>query len=294
MIDINKSINFLKKNLSKVVIAITVLLFIFIAYFGAKLTWLMLEPKPTFSSWKAPAANQKNNGNVAVDFSNFYWFGKPNAQQVVPRQEEITDAPKTTLNMTLTGVVANNDINHSMAIIEYQSNQETYFINQKIKSTRAVVAKIHSDRVILKNNGKYETLMLDGFDYSKNSQIKASPKPKPKKSTKKTFTNQRKKQLVQTRKEILNDPGKIIDYIAITPVNSNGKIKGYRLNAGKKPELFRESGLKPRDLAIAINGYDLTDTLQSLTVMSELKDMKNIMITVERDGQLTDIEFALP
>jgi len=293
MIDINKSINFLMDNLSKIVIIITVLLFIFIAFFSAKLTWLIVEPEADISSWKLPTASRQQNSNVAVDFSNFYWFGKPNAQQkTAPIQEDITDAPKTKLNMTLTGVVANNDINNSMAIIEYQSNQETYFINQKIKSTRAVVAKIHSDRVILKNNGKFETLMLDGFDYSKNSQINARPVTKS--NTSKKLSNQRKKQLRETRKEILNDPGKISDYIAITPVNQNGKIKGYRLNAGKKPELFRESGLKSRDLAIAINGYDLTDTLQSLTVMSELKDMKNIMITVERDGQLTDIEFALP
>jgi len=293
MIDINKSINFLMGNLSKIVIIITVLLFIIIAFFSAKLTWLIFEPEVAVSSWKATSGSQQKNTNVTVDYSNFYWFGKPNAQpQTALIQEDITDAPKTKLKMTLTGVVANNNVNNSMAIIEYQSNQETYFINQKIKSTRAVVAKIHSDRVILKNNGRYETLMLDGFDYSKNSQIKATPVSQ--KNTKNRFSNQRKKQLTETRKEILSDPGKIIDYIAITPVNKDGKIKGYRLNAGKKPELYRESGLKPRDLAIAINGFDLTDTLQSLTVMSELKDMKNIMITVERDGQLTDIEFALP
>lgn len=293
MIDINKIIIFLKKNLSRVIIAITVFLFIFITYFSAKLTWLLFEPEVVVSSWKTPIANQKKGDSAVVDFSDFHWFGKANVQQeIAPIQEDITDAPKTKLNMTLTGVVANNNVNHSMAIIEYQSNQETYFINQKIKSTRAVVAKIHSDRVILKNNGKYETLMLDGFDYSKNSQINV--KSVSKSNTKKNLSSKRNKELVKTRKEILSDPGKIVDYIAITPVNRNGKIKGYRLNAGKKPELFRESGLKPRDLAVAINGYDLTDTLQSLTVMSELKDMKNIMITVERDGQLTDIEFALP
>jgi len=293
MIDINKIIIFLKKNLSRVIIAITVFLFIFITYFSAKLTWLLFEPEVVVSSWKTPIANQKKGDSAVVDFSDFHWFGKANVQQeTAPIQEDITDAPKTKLNMTLTGVVANNNVNHSMAIIEYQSNQETYFINQKIKSTRAVVAKIHSDRVILKNNGKYETLMLDGFDYSKNSQINV--KSVSKSNTKKNLSSKRNKELVKTRKEILSDPGKIVDYIAITPVNRNGKIKGYRLNAGKKPELFRESGLKPRDLAVAINGYDLTDTLQSLTVMSELKDMKNIMITVERDGQLTDIEFALP
>jgi general secretion pathway protein C len=153
------------------------------------------------------------------------------------------------------------------------------------------VAEIHNDRVILKNNGKYETLMLDGFDYAKRHQTQntttvAANSYGPAKTLNKEFS--------KTRAEILKDPGKIVDYISITPVSSKGKVSGYRLNPGRRPELFKHSGLKPRDLAIAINGYDLTEPSQSLRVMSELKNMKHIMITVERDGQLTDIEFALP
>jgi general secretion pathway protein C len=193
--------------------------------------------------------------------------------------------------MTLTGVVANSDVTKSMAIIEYQSAQNTYFIYQQIKPTRASVAEIHSDRVILKNNGNYETLMLDGFDYTKRHKIQKATTVITKSYGPAQKLN---KQFSKTRAEILKNPGKIVDYISITPVSRKGKVSGYRLNPGRRPELFTQYGLKPRDLAIAINGYDLTDPSQSQREKSELKNMKNIMITVERDGQLTDIEFALP
>ena len=32
--------------------------------------------------------------NSAVNFSNFHWFGQPNAKPVEVEQQEITDAPK--------------------------------------------------------------------------------------------------------------------------------------------------------------------------------------------------------
>lgn len=288
---INKFIVFWTKNLAKIVVSITAVLSILVIFYLAQLSWLLLTPKPQTQPWKTPSTKQQGVNAPTVNFSNFFWFGKPNAKAEQPAQQtEITDAPKTSLNMTLTGVVANDDVNRSMAIIEYQSKQDTYLINQKITSSRASIAEIHHDRVILKNNGKHETLMLDGFDYTKKHRSSASQQQEVIRGPSK----QANAQFAKTRAEILKDPGKIIDYISITPVSKKGKVSGYRLNPGRRPELFKQSGLKARDLAIAINGYDLTDTSQSIRVMSELKNMKNIMITVERDGQLTDIEFALP
>lgn len=290
MVILNKIVVFSTKNLSKIVALVTAILLICVVYYGAKLTWLVLTPEDQAKPWLPPQIQNQSSQNSSVDFSNFHWFGQPNAKPVeVVQQSEVTDAPKTSLNMTLTGVVAHQDVHRSMAIIEYQSKQDTYVINQKIKSSRVSIAEIHSDRVILKNNGKYETLMLDGFDYTKrhrDARAQSTRVDSPGQKLNKKFS--------KTRAEILKDPGKLVDYIAISPVKNKGKLSGYRLNPGRNPELFRESGLKPRDLAIAINGYDLTDPSQSIRVMSELGNMKNIMITVERDGQLTDIEFALP
>lgn len=290
MLIINKFIAYSTKNLSKIVALITSILVILAIYYAAKLTWLVVTPTFQPEQWTPPSVAASNAKNSSVNFSNFHWFGQPNAEPVEVEQQEITDAPKTSLNMTLTGVVAHTDVKRSMAIIEYQSKQDTYVINQKVKSSRASIAEIHSDRVILKNNGRYETLMLDGFDYTKNT----TPNRAAQKAALKNSRNKLGKRFSKTRQEILDDPGKIMDYISISPVSTQGKVQGYRLSPGRRPELFQASGLKPRDLAVAINGYDLSDPSQSIRVMSELRNMNNIMITVERDGQLTDIEFALP
>ncbi len=45
---------------------------------------------------------------------------------------------------------------------------------------------------------------------------------------------------------ITGDPGKITDYLRITPKMQNGETVGYLLMPGKNPEFFKASGLKSR------------------------------------------------
>lgn len=273
----------------KIALIVTIFFGIFILYLLARITWGFLTPKLELPQWQPSNVAQTQQAPQQVNFSNYHWFGRAGQQPIIEKKrEQVSDAPKTRLNLVLTGVVANDDPKRSMAIIEYQSKQDTYIIDQKISTTRASIVEIHHDRVILSNNGKHETLMLDGFDYTKKvartSATAGGNQSGPKLTT----------SLAQTRQEILANPKRIIDHISITPVKIEGKLKGYRLNAGRDPKLFHQSGLKPNDLAVAINSYDLTDISQSMAVLAELKTMSNIMISVERDGQLIDIQFALP
>lgn len=276
-------------NNRKVATIVTIVFAIFILYLLARITWHFFTPMLELTPWQAPSATATQQTTQKINFSDYHWFGRAGEKPIIEqKKEQISDAPKTRLNLVLTGVVAHDDPARSMAIIEYQSKQDTYIIDQKIASTRASITEIHHDRVILNNGGKHETLMLDGFDYTKGSNS-PSVKERFNQSAPNNTSN-----LAKTRKDILANPKRIIDHISITPVKIKGKLKGYRLNAGRDPKLFLQSGLKPNDLAVAINGYDLTDIAQSMAVITELKTMNNIMISVERDGQLTDIQFALP
>ena len=276
-------------NIVLITKAIIFLLIIIVRYQFAKINWLIVDPVTVVpSSWQLPRPNDSNNQSASIDFSGYQWFGQFNAEANQPKAEpkQVTDAPETRLKLTLSGLVASSVPENSMAIVEYQGKQATYVIDEKITGTQAVIHEIHPDRLILKNRGKYETLMLDGFDY--NEQPTAS-NPK--------INNNRNglsKDLAQTRDEILKNPGKITDYISITPVRGDkNKLKGYRLNPGRDSSLFRQSGLKQNDLAVAFNGFDLTDFSASLKVMIELKSMTDISISVERDGQIVDIQFAI-
>ena len=287
-------------------------LLLVVLYQSALISWqLILPEQQAVSRWQPPAVNQSaNNRRTNSDLGNWAGpFGKAEAvtaREVEP-EPEVTEAPETSLNVVLAGVVASSDQQGSSAVIEAQGKQETYGIGDKIKSTTAVLAEVHGDRVLLRYRGRLETLMLDGFDYQEATPRRASPqrsvrnaRSKPAApATEKRRVDKRKslavrKQLSETREAILEDPGKITDYIRISPVRKQDQLTGYRLNPGKDRKLFSESGLKANDLAVSLNGYDLTDLGQSMEAMAELATMTDVAITVDRDGQLVEILFNLP
>ncbi|MGL4939335.1 type II secretion system protein GspC, partial [Shewanella sp.] len=177
----------------------------------------------------------------------------------------------------------------------------TYSLGDKIKGTSAALKEVYADRIIITNAGRYETLMLDGLVYT--SQSPANQQLQQAKTNKAgsavSRVDQRKnaeisQELAQSRTELLADPSKITDYIAISPVRQGDSVVGYRLNQGKDANLFKQAGLKANDLAKSINGYDLTVMSQALEMMSQLPELTEVSIMVEREGQLVEIMFSLP
>ena len=52
-------------------------------------------------------------------------------------------------------------------------------------------------------------------------------------------------------------------------------------------------GLKNNDLAVSINGYQLTDLKQAMSAINELRNSTDATITIERDGEQIDVQFSL-
>ena len=64
---------------------------------------------------------------------------------------------------------------------------------------------------------------------------------------------------------------------------------GYRVSPGANRALFDSFGLKDQDIAVALNGLDLTDDKQALQVMQQLATLPSITLTVQRAGMRYDI-----
>ena len=120
------------------------------------------------------ANTQSSQTSSKVDLSSLlglHLFGEEGKVEA-PKPKVVVNqnAPKTRLNVTLTGLVADSSdpisSTTSVAIIESKGGQNTYGIEDKISGTRASIYQIFVDRVILLVSGRYETLMLDGIEYS--------------------------------------------------------------------------------------------------------------------------------
>ncbi|MDF0534578.1 type II secretion system protein GspC [Shewanella yunxiaonensis] len=277
------------------------LLLLLVLYLAAQITWKLIPVTTPPVAWKAAPMGQVQQQNIDLSaIKGLALFGKADATGAPVKAtapELITDAPKTSLSILLTGVVASTAQQRGLAVIESQGSQDTYSPGDKIKGTSASLKEVYADRIIITNAGRYETLMLDGLEFTTssgdaNEQLQQARSQPALKVDRRDANLGR--DIQQSRDELIADPGKISDYLAISPVQQDGQMLGYRINPGKNPELFQKAGFKANDLAKAINGYDLTEMSQALDIMGQLSDLTDITVTVERDGQLVEIMFSLP
>ena len=293
--------------------AISAVVVVYMAYLCAQITWQLMPNDSAQSPINAASSPQVASSTQQrfdlAGFQSLNLFGDYQQTDEV-QLPEVQDAPETNLNLTLAGVVASSDAKTAAAIIENNGAQETYGIGDKITGTRAQLAQVHADRVIIKQGGRMETLMLDGFDYNKNNTATHSSSSTNKATSRRSQTNSPRKtnkkdtldlrnnkalsQVVKNiKQDIADNPGKIADYLRIPPKRMQGKIVGYRLMPGKQAEFFKSSGLKSGDVAVQMNGLDLTQPSEAAQALKALKQDSDISLLVDRRGELTEILFSI-
>jgi len=297
----------------KIAQAISVVLLAYIAFIAAKVTWLLVPnsvPTIHLSINKHTNANgqqgQQYDINALQALNLFGIYDEAPKEQMVV---EVKDAPETRLSLTLSGLVASDTVDTAAAIIEHQGKQETYGIGDVIRGTRASLERVLMDRVLIKHSGRMETLMLDGFDYNQpakaltlqKSQAKESPKSKKNNRMlprSPNIVDQRKNTMLSSsalnlRNDISKDPSKIIDYLRIQPYRQKGSLIGYRLMPGKNAKFFKQSGLRTGDIAVQMNGYDLTAASEAAQALSELRKASEVSLLIKRKDELIEILFSV-
>ncbi len=264
-----------------------------LAYQLALLSWSFFPIPESQYQWQAPQVTTTANSNKinTLKLQQLHLFGEAQrAQAPVKNNKPVSAAPKTTLNLTLVGVVAASDPEYSSAIISSKGRQESYFVDSQIEGTEASIAEIYADRVILDVDGALQTLLLDGVDNLQKNNQRVPPLSREEPAE----TEVKPVEVALDRSAILEDPGKLSDYIRISPYRRDGAVVGYRLRPGKDRTLFEQAGLENNDLAIELNGVDLTDTQQAFSLMKDFPTMTEISLTVDRNGQLHELYLSIP
>lgn len=273
-------------------LACCLLLLMSAAWVLGKMFWLLQSPEGSVSPWSAAPVSSQSQMQSSLDTSalkNSHLFGEYQQEAKVVEKPVVQDAPKTRLNLTLVGVVASSDANKSLAVIANRGSQSTYGLQEQIEGTRAQLKAVFSDRVIIDNSGRDETLMLAGIDYSKLSASMPTAKPSQNRQGNNAANNASK--IESIRAQISQDPQKIFQYVRMSQVKRDGKVTGYRVTPGKEPELFRSVGLQSGDIATQLNGHDLTDPASMSKIFKTISEASELNLTVERDGQPYDINI---
>ena len=108
--------------------ALSAMLLIYIASLAAQATWMFVPSEQVSSQEMETSQNRPTKKPTAISISaleKLHLFGVYNA---LPSEKliEIEDAPETRLKLTLSAVVASNDLSVSAAIIENDGQQNDW------------------------------------------------------------------------------------------------------------------------------------------------------------------------
>lgn len=294
---------------NKIILVVVVLLSVYLIAFAAELTWRLIPQPETLQTNQLANVNTTPSQSASrLDVSpltELNLFGNPEATPIANAVAEITDAPETQLNLTLTGVVSTGDPKVGAAVVENNGKQNTYGVGEKIDGTNATLDELYIDRVIIKNRLARETLMLDGIDFDEANQTREQEYrqeveefqasqgpvalPAPKLDPQRIANSAR-----EMREQINESPTSFTDFIAISPQTSNGRLIGYQVSPGKQPEFFSDVGLRSGDIVTQINGLDLSDPAQSLEAISVLREAQSLQLEVLRGDDALSLDIDIP
>jgi general secretion pathway protein C len=201
-------------------------------------------------------------------------FGMADAVAQAPAS---VDAPDTRLKLTLEGVFRADHPEDSAAIIAEQGRPgELYVVGGKLPGN-VELAEVHSDRVVLRRGGVYETLRFpegpavlagvtsdemylptgDTYIEEPVYEEPAEPPPVEGNESSQIDTSKRAGDLAQGiseyRQQLSADPQGTLAGLGLSPVNPQGS-EGYRLGALAQSPYLAQTGLMPGDVVLSVNG----------------------------------------
>lgn len=196
------------------------------------------------------------------------------------------DAPETKLNLTLRGTFASKDMHHGLAIIQNNDqDKQQYFTLKQVVFGLATLEEIHEGRVILKRAGRYETLILpkkflSSEHFLDSAAIKAE-----------------KKRVASRYRDIFlsRDGMELIKLFGFRPLHRNGGFLGFTITAlaDRGREMMAALGVMEGDLITVVNGMRLSESLEAVASLKELKTATSIDVIIERDGNEIPFYFEL-
>ena len=223
--------------------------------------------------------------------------------QVVASQRDGIEkgARETRLNLTLRGIVASTEDGLGHAIIEHQSKQSVYAVEDKLPvSGRVTLAKVMPRQVVLDNGGTYELLVL--FEDSRLGTGQAAPpqrsNPIPKSVKKGEQIDKRQDDeatalAVNYRERLYKDPQSLAKVVSVSAVREGGQLRGYSIRPGQEKEQFEQLGFKAGDLVTSVNGIALDNPANTMSLYNAMRSAGEVVFELERDEESLTISVSL-
>jgi general secretion pathway protein C len=280
-----------QKIIAKLQAGMLACLVVYAAYLCAQFTWFSVATsvdEPMILTQMSSVV-QKEAAGHEDKLAQFHLFGEVGVTTVQKIDAPIV-APKTRLRLILKGVFTAEQGGASGAIVEEIGKSSEYYGLGDSLPGNAVLEEVYSDRILLRRNGKLETLsFVDKVDKGQSIIAKAptKAKPFPKRPMERKERIKSPEQFIEeATDQIARDPEKALTSVGLTPSES-----GYVYQGGNP--MLSGLNLQKGDVIRSVNGNLLGDIKKDKSLMKGLYEQGSLEVEVVRDGASFFINYPL-
>lgn len=245
------------------------------------------DSTPVAPSQTASAVPATRSAPSLQNLLQSQWFGEAEATAPAPAQPRV--APETRLALTLRGVLFSADKQKAKVIVAGADGKGHEYTLGKTLPGGALLQEIYPDRIILERNGRYETLRLQ----AKHKTDGSGGSLRPATASVHSGTFEQSQQLSAYRREILQQPARMGEYLRVSAAMENQQFVGYRIAPGRRGGLLPQFGLQNGDIITRVNDTRLDSPLRGLKILEQLAEAQQLEVEILRDGQTQIMQFSL-
>lgn len=207
-------------------------------------------------------------------------FGQP---PVATAEGEAANAPDTSLQLRLTGVLVNADADKSSAIVAERNNPaaaaKVYRINDSLPGG-ATLAEVYDDRILIKRGGGEGEVLR----FEKTSLLEGGAPPSSSLGIQEAGMGVRN-MLDNALQAMAASPEQFVQQMGLKRAAT-----GYEVTADTPEDMRNAVGLQPGDKILSINGRRLGDPRRDRDVLATLKSSGSAKVEIQRGGQIVTLE----
>lgn len=295
---------------------IMLLLVLWLSHSLARLFWLVI-PAPSVPPASvallaaADSAVAPTSGVNIAQLKGLTPFGDaaeaPVAAEVQPQASDIeADASDTQLNLVLRGVIGSSTEKAARAIIVAGDKADVYAVGDTLPvGTNVTLAKVLDIRVIINNNGKFESLWMykDDPNAPKLTSSFAAP------DTNAAANFQQRPPLYTDKSPVYDSPAQVpggsaepamaevtktlADVVAMSIYREGGQVVGYKIRPGRNAEAFDSLGLQADDIVTAVNGVPLSSPGKIMEIYKSMGSATSANLEIRRGGSTVNLDVML-
>ncbi|MEX1031849.1 MAG: type II secretion system protein GspC [Cellvibrionaceae bacterium] len=290
---------------------------LWLCYSFSQLFWLLMpQPDipapplgvPANTAFANQPAMESGSGIDIETLKNLSLFGEggADAAPVVVQPAGIEqEAVETSLRLVLHGAVPSSTPQFATAIIGDGGKQAGFNPGEELDiGPRGVkLAKVMEDRVILDNNGRYETLWLydkEGAARVPQRNTRTAQRPIQTQPAPAIPSGDRADEFVgallpgEDQQQPTEEQVRMVtDVLNVSMHREGGQLIGFRIRPKGDRELFEQLGLQPDDVVTAVNNVGLDDTSRAMEVYRSLGQESRATLEILRDGTTITVDLAL-